>query len=227
MPAPHIESATEPARLRAIQKYDLAAAFLEPLFQELTNITASIFGLPVAFLSLVDHTQVDFPATHGVLGLRTLPREAALCSLAVHHHRTVVLNHISQGSESPQWHTAQRFKMEFYVGAPVLVEQHHAVGALCLSDHQARTFTGQEEAVVEELAALVSHAVVARWQYLAAENGAPHWQAVQRQAIAEIHALGGVVRHLSAERDPLAPTPDALLHVVRRRLAALKQVFEC
>lgn len=225
MLAPHLEPITEPARLLAIQKYNLAAAFQEPLFQELTSLTAAIFGLPVAFLSLVDHTQVDFPATHGVPDLHTLPREAALCSLAVQHHHTVVLNHISQGSESPQWHTAQRFRMEFYVGAPVLVEQDHAVGALCLSDHQARTFTGQEEALIEEIAALVSHAVSARWQSLAAENGGPHWQAAQHQAIAEIHMLQGVVRHLSAGRNPLAPTPDALLYVVRRRLTTLKQVF--
>lgn len=225
MLAPHLEPTTEPARLLAIQKYNLAAAFQEPLFQELTSLTAAIFGLPVAFLSLVDHARVDFPATHGVPDLHTLPREAALCSLAVQHHHTVVLNHISQGSESPQWHTAQRFRMEFYVGAPVLVEQDHAVGALCLSDHQARTFTGQEEALIEEIAALVSHAVSARWQSLAAENGGSHWQAVQHQAIAEIHMLLGVVRHLSAGRNPLAPTPDALLHVVRRRLTTLKQVF--
>lgn len=226
MPAPHLEPATEAARLLAIQKYSLAAAFQEPLFQELTNLTAAIFGLPAAFLSLVDHTQVDFPATHGVPDLHSLPREAALCSLAVQHHHTVVLNHLSQGSESPQWHTAQRFRMEFYAGAPVLVEHDHAVGALCLSDHQARTFTGQEEAAIEELAALIGHIVVARWQCLATENGASHWQAVQHQAIAETHMLQGLVRHLSVERNPLAPTPDALLHVVRRRLTTFRQLFQ-
>lgn len=215
----------EQSRLLAIQKYSIAAAFQEPFFQELTNLAAGIFGLPVAFLSLVEGTQVHFPATHGVPDLHTLPREAALCSLAVQHQQTVVLNHISQASDSPQWRTAQRFQMEFYAGAPLLVEQGHAVGALCLSDHQARTFTEQEESVVEELAAVVSQAITARWQYLAEENGAQHWQAVQHEAIAQVHILLGVVRHLSAGHAQPVPTPDALLHVVRRRLAALKQVF--
>ncbi|RZL10650.1 MAG: GAF domain-containing protein, partial [Hymenobacter sp.] len=83
MTAAYSEPTGEPARLLAIEKYGLAAAFQEPFFQELTNLTACIFNLPVAFLSLVDHARVDFPATHGVPDLRTLPREAALCSLAV------------------------------------------------------------------------------------------------------------------------------------------------
>ncbi|RZJ89185.1 MAG: hypothetical protein EOO60_10305, partial [Hymenobacter sp.] len=129
----HLEPANEQARLLIIQKYSVPTAFQEPLFQELTTLAADIFGLPVAFLSLVDGAQVDFPATHGVPDLRTLPREAALCSLAVHQHATVVLNGISSSSESPQWQTAQRFRMEFYAGAPLLVEQQYAVGALCLS----------------------------------------------------------------------------------------------
>lgn len=227
MSAASLEPAGEPARLLAIQKYNLAAAFQEPFFQELTNLTATIFNLPVAFLSVVDHTQVEFPATHGVPELRTLPREAALCSLAVQHHRTVVLNDLSQASESPQWHTAQRFAMEFYVGSPVLVGPDHAVGALCLSDHQSRPFTGPEELVVEQLAAIASRAVTARWRYLAedAETGAQRWQAVQRQALEEVHSLAGLVRHLRAGPEQAVPMPDALLHVVRRRLAALKQVF--
>lgn len=220
-PAP----SNEQSRLLTIQKYSIAAAFQEPFFQELTNLAAGIFNLPVAFLSLVEDTQVNFPATHGVPDLRTLPREAALCSLAVQHQRTVVLNDISQASESPQWHTAQRFAMEFYAGAPLLVEPGHAVGALCLSDHQSRSFTGPEELLVEELAAIASQAVVARWRYLAEKAGAQRWQAVQHQALAEVHSLAGVVRHLRAGHEPVVPTPDALLHVVQRRLAALKHVF--
>lgn len=225
MSASYLHAADESARLLAIQKYGISAALQEPFFQELTNLAACIFNLPVAFLSLVDRTQVDFPATHGVPDLHTLPREAALCSLAVQHQQTVVLNNISQASESLHWHTAQRFQLEFYAGAPLLVEQNCAVGALCLSDHQPRPFTAQEELAVEELAAVVSQAVTARQQYLAEENGARHWQFVQHQAIEEVQILKGVVRHLSAGHEQLVPTPDALLHVVRRRLAALKQVF--
>lgn len=50
---------------------------------------------------------------------------------------------------------------------------------------------------------------------------------MQQQAIAEIHLLQGLVHYLSVERNPLAPTPDALLHVVRRRLTTFKQRFQC
>ncbi|MBJ6107667.1 GAF domain-containing protein [Hymenobacter sp. BT523] len=213
----HLEPPNEQARLLIIQKYHVPTAFQEPIFQELTTLAAHIFGLPVAFLSLVDGAQVDFPATHGVPDLRVLPREAALCSMAVHQHTTVVLNDISQGSDSPHWQTAQRFRMEFYAGAPLLIEQQYAVGALCLSDNQSRAFTSQEEAVLNELAAVASQAITTRWQYVTEAEGAPHWPAVQQLAIQDIHLLRGLIHRLQDQ------SADAVLHVVQRRLANLRE----
>lgn len=214
----HLEPTNEHTRLLIIQKYHVPTAFQEPIFQELTTLTAHIFGLPVAFLSLVDGPQVDFPATHGVADLITLPREAALCSMAVQQHATVVLNGISGGSESKQWQTAQRFNMEFYAGAPVLVEQQYAIGALCLSDHQKRTFTAQEELILNELAAVVSRAIIRRWHYLAEEGGAARWQAAQQLAMDDVRTLQALIRHLRAQH------ADSILHVVQRRLINLKEL---
>lgn len=217
--------ANEQARLLAIQKYQVPAALQEPVFQELIALAAHIFGLPVAFLSLVDSSKVDFPATHGVSDLHTLPREAALCSTAVQQHLTIVLNNISAGDATPQWHTAQRFNMEFYAGAPLLVESAYAVGALCLSDHKSRPFTEQEERMLEELAVVASTAIMARWQCLAQPEGAPRWQLMQQLATKEIRALEELVRYLSARHGQVAPIPEAVLGVVRRRLADIQEVF--
>ncbi|RZK24576.1 MAG: GAF domain-containing protein [Hymenobacter sp.] len=217
MPYPHLEPANEPARLLVMQKYGVQAALQEPVFQELTTLATHIFGLPMAFLSVVDSAYVDFPATHGVLGLRTLPRKAALCAMVVQQHATVVLNGISAGSDSPQRQTAQRFRMEFYAGAPLLVEQHYAVGALCLSDNQSRVFSAQEELVLNELAELISQVVVRRWQHLAEVGGARRWQATQQLVIEDARMLHLLIRHLRAQHT------SSILHVVQRRLASLKK----
>lgn len=214
----YLEPANEHARLLTIQKYDVSLAFQEPIFQELTTLAAHIFDMPVAFLSLVDSAQVDFPATHGVSDLHTLPREAALCSMAVQQHATVVLNGISEGGHSPQWQTAQRFRMEFYAGAPLLIEQC-AVGALCLSDHEARAFNAQEEELLNELAAIVSQAITRHWQSEAEAGDAQPWHTVQQLAIEDAHMLQALVHHLRAQHT------DAILHVVARRLATLKEFF--
>lgn len=219
MPYSHLEPANEPTRLLIIQEYKVPAAFQEPIFQKLTTLAAHIFNLPVAFLSLVDSAQVDFPVTHGVTGLHMLPREAALCSMAVQQHAPVVLNGISQGSESPHWQTAQRFQMEFYAGAPVLIEQQYAVGALCLSDHQPRTFSAQEEGVLTQLAALVSQAVTRHWQALSEAEGRHHWQTAQELATEDIHRLQALLRHLRTQ------PADAILYVVQRRLGQLQERF--
>ena len=214
----YLEPVNEHARLLIIQKYRVPKVFQEPIFQELTTLAAHIFGLPVAFLSLVHGAQVDFPATHGVPDLHTLPREAALCSMPVQQHATVVLNGISGGSDSPQWQTAQRFRMEFYAGAPLLVEQQYAVGALCLSDHQPRSFTAQQELVLNELAAVVSQAVMRYWHCLAEVGGAQRWQATQQVALEDIRILQTLIQHLRLQH------PDSILHVVQRRLVNLKEL---
>lgn len=213
----HLEPPNEQARLLVIQKYNVPTTFQEPIFQELTTLAAHIFGLPVAFLSLVDDAQVAFPATHGVPELRVLPREAALCSMAVHQHATVVLNDISQGGHSPQWQTAQRFRMEFYAGAPLLIEQQYAVGALCLSDSQAHTFSAEEESLLNELAAVASQAISTRWHCLAEAGGAQRWLAVQQLAIEDIHLLQALIRRLRVQH------AGGVLHVVQRRLANLRE----
>ena len=213
----HLEPPNEQARLLAIQKYNVPTAFQEPIFQELTTLAAHIFGLPDAFLSLVDGAQVAFPATHGVPDLRVLPREAALCSMAVHQHTTVVLNDISQGSDSPHWRTAQRFQMEFYAGAPLLIEQQYAVGALCLSDNQSRAFTDQEEAVLNELAAVASQAITTRWHYMAETGSTQYWPSVQQLAIEDIHLLQALIHRLRAQHT------STILHVVQRRLVNLRE----
>ncbi|WP_022821663.1 GAF domain-containing protein [Hymenobacter norwichensis] len=213
----HLEPINERARLLVIQKYHISTALQESIFQELTTLAAHLFGLPVAFLSLVDGAQVYFPATQGVPDLRVLPREAALCSMAVHQHATLVLNGISQGSPSPHWQTAQRFRMEFYAGAPLLLEQQYAVGALCLSDHQSRAFTAQEEGVLNELAAVASQAIATWWQYRAEQGDANRWPAVQQLAIEDIHLLQALLPRLRAQH------ADATLHVVQRRLLNLRE----
>ena len=213
----HLEPPNELARLLIIQKYNVPTTFQEPFFQELTTLAAYIFRLPVAFLSLVDGAQVAFPATHGVPDLRVLPREAALCSMAVHQHATVVLNEISQGNDSPHWQTAQRFRMEFYAGAPLLIEQQYAIGALCLSDSQARTFSAEEETLLNELAAVASQAITTRWQYTAKAGGAQRWSALQQLAIEDIHLLQGLISRLRVQH------AGSVLHVVQRRLANLRE----
>ena len=215
----HLEPANEQARRLHIQKYNVSAAFQEPIFQELTTLAAHIFGVPVAFLSLVDGAQVDFPATHGVPDLRVLPREAALCSMAVQQHATVVLNDISDGGQSPHWQTAQRFRMEFYAGAPLLIEQQYAVGALCLSDNQARVFSAQAEAVLNSLAAVASQAITTRWHCLAETDGPHRWPAMQQRVSEDIELLQGLIRRLQTQH------AGALLHVVHRRLANLRETL--
>jgi GAF domain-containing protein len=215
----HLEPPNEPTRQLIIQKYKVPTAFQEPIFQEITTLAAHIFNLPVAFLSVVDSAQVDFPATYGVAGLHTLPREAALCSMAVQQHATVVLNSISQGSDSPHWQTAQRFQMEFYAGAPLLMEQHYAVGALCLSDHQPRAFSAQEEEVLTQLAAIVSQAVTKHWQAISEGGDTQLWQTTQQLAMEDIRLLQALLHHLDTH------PPDAILHVVQRRLGQLQERF--
>jgi len=213
----HLLPPDEAGRLHALRQFDVVAALREPIFQGLVGLVARIFQLPIVFITTVGGEQVDFLATHGVPGLEVLPREQALCSLAIGQQHTVTLNHMLTAPTNLHQQTAQKLGLQAYAGAPIVLEQNYAVGVFCVSSTVPREFSPDEVAVLEDLAGLVSHLVVVR-QHLLTQEAAPQWEALQQQAKDRLHELNGLLSYLSQRQLLLVPTSAALLQAVRQRL---------
>ena len=217
--------ANEEARVEALRSFSVVAAFGEPLFQELADLAAHVFNLPISFISVVETAQVNFVTTHGIPELSTLPRERALCSLPVRHGTTTVLNELLAADSSIHQQTAAALGLDFYVGAPLLLVNNLAVGALCISGNVPRKFSEQEQQVLEQLAALISRVIVVRHDYLQQQEGEQRWLNVQRVATEEVRALEALIRYIARRYEVLVPTPFAVLRAVGRRLEDVEEIL--
>lgn len=216
--ANHLLPPDEPARLQALRALDLPAALAEPLFQQLVDLAAQVFHLPISFLSVVESAHVDFVLTHGMPLLAGAPREQTLCALPVRQADTFVIDDVRTGAVSVHQQVANQLGLVFYAGTPLLVRGELAIGALCVSDTHRRQFSELEQRVLETLAALISRAFEARQQAQQQPDGPRRWAQQQAQAGQQISSLEALLRHLR-DREAHGPATPAVLEVVRRRLA--------
>lgn len=222
--------ANETERLRSLHQHDILHSLQEDLFDELVGLAGELFRLPISYVSLVDAEQVHYKATYGIPRLSPRPRAELLCALVVRHGRVVVYHDLARATQTPLDTPAIRSGLalhaRFYAGAPLRMPDQHVIGALCLVGQQPRELSADEQQVLEELAALVSRAIVVRCHCRRTpELGNARWQATQREARDEVYGLGALARYLAARYGPAVPVPEEVLQPVRRRLHDLRTIL--
>ncbi|WP_460502409.1 GAF domain-containing protein, partial [Hymenobacter agri] len=168
MPSPSAAPlpATETARLRSLRAFDVLPALTEPVFDEFVALTAQVFRLPISLIAVVEEDAVHYPANCGLPHHRWQPRVCALCSTAIQQARAVVYHDLvlEPGAAIPAeaLTAAVDNGLRFYAGALLLLPDQQPLGTLCVIDRQARSFSAEEQQLLNELAALVSQAIAAR-----------------------------------------------------------------
>jgi GAF domain-containing protein len=221
----------EADRLDTLRTYDMVAAPPERVFAELVELSAHIFSLPIALISIVDAEQVVYKAVHGLPGVPPKPRAETLCSLVVRQNQPVVLDDVAAARHpfllSAADIAAQAAGIRFYAGAPLRVSPAHSMGTLCVLGYQPRTFTAEEQHLLEQFAHVVGLAIVARHACLVEEGiGAIHWGIVEHQLAEEVRALVALVRYLLHRTSPQLAVPLRVLEHVGRRLADVREMLE-
>jgi GAF domain-containing protein len=222
--------ANEAERLRSLHRYDVLHSLQEEILDELVMLAGGVFRLPIAYVGLVDAERVHYKATFGLPRLPPNPRAELLCAQVIKQGRLVVYHDLATAARTPlnaaaiQHGLAHHIK--FYAGAPLQMPDQHLIGTLCLADRQPREFSAEEQLLLEELAALVSRAIVARHHcHRTAALGPRQWQALAQAARDEVHGLGALVRYLTARYGPAVPVPEEVLQPVRRRLRDLRAIL--
>jgi GAF domain-containing protein len=218
--------ANETERLETLRQYDILHSLQEGVFNEYVGLTARIFNLPISLIALVGGDEVEYKANEGLPGLRSQPRVEALCALAVREHKTVVITDIAAEQELTveAASAAEDKNLRFYAGAPLAMPDHHSIGTLCVIDRRPRTFSADEQQVLEHIASLVARTIAVR-HACRARQGEKHWQLVQRHLVDEIRELVALVRYLSARFGNQVPVSAAVLEPVQRRLNDLEWVL--
>jgi len=221
----------EADRLRGLRAFDVLPALIEPVFDEFVALTARIFSLPISLISVVEEHEVYYPANTGMPGHKQQPRVEALCSVAIAQGRAVVYHDLAleHHPEIPPdaLSAAQANSLRFYAGALLVLPDMRPVGTLCVIDRVARTFSPDEQRILELLARLVSRTIAIRHLCRQQPNtGEAEWKRLSTELQEEVQALNALVRYLFARHGTQVPVPADFLTQVESRINDLQALLD-
>lgn len=149
-----IDEAERLADLRALEILDTPP---EERFDRIVRLAAKIFGVPIAYISLVDADRQWFKAQCG-LNDRQTARDVSFCGHAIMHDRPLIVPDAARDHrfrDNPMVIGEPRIR--FYAGYPLAGPAGHNVGTLCLADRLPRMLTADQLDIFAQLAALAAH----------------------------------------------------------------------
>jgi len=142
----------EVERQEALDRTGLVSPARNQDLQDIVELAATICDVPVALVSLVDHDRQFFKAKVG-LDARETPRDISFCGHAILGNDLFIV---------PDAAADHRFAdnplvtgpphIRFYAGVPLIVDDQHAVGTLCVIDTRPRVLDERMRDSLERLA---------------------------------------------------------------------------
>lgn len=146
----------EAKRLAALSEYGIDHALCDPGLNNLLNLAANVFNVPIVLVSLIEEQRQLLAAGLGISVCET-SREVSFCAHAILRRKIMVI---------PDARLDARFKdnpmvvgtphIRFYAGIPLRTLSGYAIGTLCIIDLKPRrTLSARDEHNMQDLAALV------------------------------------------------------------------------
>jgi PAS domain-containing protein len=146
----------EPARLAALQRYDILDTPPEQSFEVFPQLVVQAIGVPSAVISFVDSARQWFKARINIADQET-SRDIAFCAHAIQCDRPMVVTDATKDSRfSDNPLVTSEGGVRFYAGAPIRTADGFAIGVLCAIDSSPRDLSATETATLKNSAGLVA-----------------------------------------------------------------------
>ena len=148
-------STNDAARVAALQKYAILDSEPEQAFDDLTMLASYVCKTPIALISLIDENRQWFKSKVGISATETT-RDIAFCSTAIQQPDVFVVPDAMQDERfrsNPL--VVSEPNIRFYAGAPLINEDGHALGTLCVIDRTPRELGADQEMALKALTRLV------------------------------------------------------------------------
>ena len=151
--APQTEN--EEQRITAIRQLELLSG-QSRLFDEVAAKVATAFGTAIALVTVVDEEHQHWA---GAVGLpekldacRMSDRETSICGHVVAANDTLIIEDVAKDPRFANNPFLLENGIRFYAGAPLRTSAGTALGSLCVIDLKPRTFSPEDERVLQEMA---------------------------------------------------------------------------
>jgi anti-sigma regulatory factor (Ser/Thr protein kinase) len=191
----------ETARLAALRRYRILDTEPEQAFDDLTLLAAHICETPIALMTLLDEKRQWFKSRLGTSATETA-RSVAFCAHTIQQDDMFVV---------PDTLADERFRenplvvgeprVRFYIGAPLITHDGHALGSLCVFDRVPRTLTAEQQAALDALRRQAVAQLELRLnidELAQALRERDHAEEAQRRLVEELRTALESARHLSA-----------------------------
>lgn len=146
-------------RLESLSRYQILDSDEDDAFDAITKLTADLFDVPMALVSLVDFNRQWFKSRVGV-DLSETDRSISFCSVAIETPGEVMWIGDTQSDhrffDNPLVTGSPHVR--FYAGAPLASPEGFALGTLCILDTKPRT---RDDAQVQRLRVLAKQVMLA------------------------------------------------------------------
>lgn len=145
----------EAERIAALARYDLLDTPREDVFDDITELVATICEVPIAVVNLIASGRQWFKAEVG-LGVRETPLESSFCAHAILQEDLFVVTDTTTDerfADNPL--VAGNPKLRFYAGALLKTHDGYPIGTLCALDYESRDLTEHQRSTLTTLASHV------------------------------------------------------------------------
>ena len=157
--SPLDQALADPGRLAALHEGALADGEADAAFDRIAGLAAKVLNAPVALVSAVEQDRQLFKSCLGLpepwVSSRQSPLSHSFCQHAVARREPLVVSDAREVPELLDNRAIQDMGVIAYLGIPLITREGHAVGTLCVIDHQPRAWTSDQVDLLKDLAASV------------------------------------------------------------------------
>ncbi|MCD2518459.1 GAF domain-containing sensor histidine kinase [Massilia sp. G4R7] len=199
----------EARRLEVLRDLGLLDTAPDERFDRITRLAAALFGVPMAFVTLVDSERNWFKSRVG-LDLDAIPRSFAFCARAILERDVLV---IEDAGSDPRYadnpYVTGAPHVRFYAGHPLATPDGSCLGTLCVLDTAPRGFGARERRLLADLAAVLDGEFAQAWAAARRERAEQLQRAQQAWLETVLECLPDGVITLDASGFLLSANPAA------------------
>lgn len=196
--SPTSDPLTSVERLRALRRLAILDTPPEEAYDRLTRLATRLLGVPIALVNLIDEERQFFKSAVGMGELRELPIGTGVCSYAVATREPLVLEDARQDPRFSSNPIVTEHGLVSYVGIPLITAEGHALGTFCVVDTEPRRWSGDDIALMSDLASAVLTEIELRSAGREAARSAEEAEAARAAADAARQTLQETVEGLDA-----------------------------